>query len=245
LRIFPARPATRAVGREPPIDHGHGGGGGAVPATIVVGRRWASARSVDVPAIPAPAPAGSDRSRVGSRLRPATAGFVRKGDRSVHDTRTREQQMSSTRVQLALNVADLAQATDFYSRLFGVGPHKVHDGYANFAIPDPPLKLVLIENPNAPEALNHIGVEAPTADDVTAALARFRAAGLATTVAEDDRCCHAVQQKLFVTASDVPHGWWEYYSVTDDDPDGPDDATVSACEVRCAADDTTDSVCCG
>lgn len=152
---------------------------------------------------------------------------------------------SSTRVQLALNVADLATATDFYTRLFGVGPHKVRAGYANFAVADPPLKLVLIEDPAAAGSLNHIGVEAPTARDVTEALGRFRAAGLATTLAEDDRCCHAVQQKVFVAAPDVPHGWWEYYSVTDDDPADDGEPGVSACETRCAAGNTADSVCCG
>lgn len=152
--------------------------------------------------------------------------------------------MSSTRIQLALNADDLGEATDFYARLFGVAPHKVRDGYANFAVADPPLKLVLIENPGAAERLNHLGVEAPTPDGVAAALTRFRAAGLATTVAEQDVCCHAVQDKVFVTAPDVPHGWWEYYSVTDDNPTNPEGRTTSACEANCAAQDTADSTCC-
>ncbi len=147
--------------------------------------------------------------------------------------------MSSTRVQLALNVDDLDEATTFYSRLFGVAPHKVRAGYANFAVTDPPLKLVLIENPGAGERLNHLGVEAPTPQVVTEALARFQAAGLATTVAEQDLCCHAVQDKVFVTAPDVPHGWWEYYSVTDDNPDNPRGETTSVCEATCAAESAT------
>ncbi|GEL20984.1 ArsI/CadI family heavy metal resistance metalloenzyme [Pseudonocardia asaccharolytica] len=153
--------------------------------------------------------------------------------------------MSSTRIQLALNVDDLAEATAFYTRLFGVGPHKVRDGYANFAVADPPLKLVLIENPGATERLNHLGVEASTPDDVATALARFRADGLETTVAERDLCCHAVQEKVFVAAPDVPHGWWEYYSVTDDNPDNPDNQTTSVCAASCAAQDTADATCCG
>ena len=157
--------------------------------------------------------------------------------------------MSTTRVQLALNVDDLATATAFYQRMFGVPPHKVRDGYANFAVEDPPLKLVLIENSAAQEALNHLGVEAPTSDHVTAALQRFQAAGLETTVAKQDVCCHAVQDKVFVAAPDVPLGWWEFYSVTDDAPTNPDGATTSVCAVSCAAqdrvdEDETDHTCC-
>jgi catechol 2,3-dioxygenase-like lactoylglutathione lyase family enzyme len=152
--------------------------------------------------------------------------------------------MSTTRIQLALNVDDLAQATAFYTRLFGVEPHKMREGYANFVVADPPLKLVLIENPGAGERLNHLGVEAPTTEHVTRALARFRAAGLATTVAEQDVCCHAVQDKVFITAPDVPLGWWEYYAVTDDDPVNPSGETTSVCAVSCAAQDATAGTCC-
>jgi hypothetical protein len=94
--------------------------------------------------------------------------------------------------------------------MFGVAPHKQRAGYANFAIADPPLKLVLIENPGAAQRLNHLGIEASTPEQVSAALARFSAAGLATRVAEQDLCCHAAQDKVFVTAPDVPLGWWEW-----------------------------------
>jgi catechol 2,3-dioxygenase-like lactoylglutathione lyase family enzyme len=144
--------------------------------------------------------------------------------------------MPATRVQLALNVEDLATATAFYSKLFGVRPHKQRDGYANFAVEDPPLKLVLIENSGARERLNHLGVEAATPEDVSGALARFQAAGLATTVAEQDLCCHAVQDKVFVAAPEVPNGWWEYYAVTDDNPANPNRATTSACAAACESD---------
>lgn len=153
--------------------------------------------------------------------------------------------MTGSRIQLALNVDDLGEAIAFYSRLFGGPPHKVRAGYANFAVADPPLKLVLIENPGAAERLNHLGVEAPTTGEVTAALSRFTAAGLSTTVAERDVCCHAVQDKVFVAAPDVPHGWWEYYAVTDDDPADPDGGSTSVCAANCAARDTADATCCG
>ncbi len=140
--------------------------------------------------------------------------------------------MPTTRVQLALNVDDLAAATDFYTKLFGVGPHKERPGYANFAIDDPPLKLVLFENADADETLNHIGIEAPSVADVVAAAERFRSAGLTTRAITDDLCCHAVQDKVFVTAPGVPHGWWEYYAVTDDDPTDTADQPATEC---CAA----------
>jgi catechol 2,3-dioxygenase-like lactoylglutathione lyase family enzyme len=150
--------------------------------------------------------------------------------------------MPTTRVQLALNVEDLQAATDFYTKLFGVPPHKQRAGYANFAIEDPPLKLVLFENADAPGTLNHLGIEAPTVDAVTAADERFRAAGLDTRSITDDLCCHAVQDKVFVTAPDVPLGWWEYYAVTDDDPVENTDQPASQC---CAAPaGTSGSSCC-
>ena len=152
--------------------------------------------------------------------------------------------MPTTRIQLALNVEDITEATAFYERLFGVPPHKQRDGYANFVVEDPPLKLVLFQSPGAGERLNHLGIEAPTAQHVSEALARFQAAGLQTRLAEQDVCCHAVQDKVFVTAPDVPLGWWEYYTVTDDNPANPDGASTLACETVCAAGDTEQDSCC-
>ena len=152
--------------------------------------------------------------------------------------------MPTARIQLALNVNDLAEATAFYQRFLGVEPHKVRDGYANFAVTNPPLKLVLIENPGATERLNHLGIEASTPGQVAAELSRFRAAGLTTTVAEQDLCCHAAQDKVFITAPDVPLGWWEYYAITDDTPANPTGATASVCAATCAAEDTATGTCC-
>src|ERR1035438_222821 len=102
-----------------------------------------------------------------------------------------------SRVQLALNVADIDEAIVFYSKPFGTEPAKVRPGYANFAIDDPPLKLVLIEDTNqTPGTLNHLGVEVPTTDEVTAAQARLADAGLVTALEEATSCCYAVQDKV-------------------------------------------------
>jgi hypothetical protein len=125
-----------------------------------------------------------------------------------------------------------------------VAPHKQREGYANFAIADPPLKLVLIEKPGAGGGLNHLGIEAPTSERVDDALARFQTAGLQTQVAEQDVCCHAAQHKVFVTAPDVPLGWWEYYTVLDDNPADPDGASTLACEMGCSTGDTEQATCC-
>jgi predicted enzyme related to lactoylglutathione lyase len=152
--------------------------------------------------------------------------------------------MSTNRIQLALNVDDVSVAVAFYEKMFGVPPHKVRDGYANFAIEDPPLKLVLIEKPGAAEHLNHLGVEAASSSDVTEALRRFQAAGLETIVAEQDVCCHATQDKVFVTAPNVPLGWWEVYSISDDNPANPEGADNSVCAASCAAQDNAESTCC-
>jgi catechol 2,3-dioxygenase-like lactoylglutathione lyase family enzyme len=120
-----------------------------------------------------------------------------------------------SRIQLALRVADLDAAVDFYSRLFGTAPAKRRPGYANFAIAEPPLKLVLLEGTaGEPTRMDHLGVEVPTADEVSAATDRVAGAGLATRVEEGTTCCYAVQDKVWVTG---PGGEpWEVYTVTGD-----------------------------
>jgi catechol 2,3-dioxygenase-like lactoylglutathione lyase family enzyme len=123
------------------------------------------------------------------------------------------------RVQLALNVSDIDEAVEFYSKLFGAFPAKRQPGYANFAIADPPLKLVLIEDIDArgngiEGALNHLGFEVETPDDVTAASTRLSGEGLATRVEDSTTCCYAVQDKVWVSDPDgVP---WEVYTVLTD-----------------------------
>ncbi|MEY9843115.1 ArsI/CadI family heavy metal resistance metalloenzyme [Streptacidiphilus sp. MAP5-3] len=120
-----------------------------------------------------------------------------------------------SRVQLALNVADLDASVAFYSQLFGTEPAKRRPGYANFAIAEPPLKLVLIEGePGQQTRLDHLGVEVATTADVTAATTRLKDAGLATFEENDTSCCYALQDKVWV------HGPgrepWEVYVVKAD-----------------------------
>jgi catechol 2,3-dioxygenase-like lactoylglutathione lyase family enzyme len=149
--------------------------------------------------------------------------------------------MQTSRVQLALNVTDIDAATRFYTDMFGVEPAKQRAGYANFEIADPPLKLVLFEHPTAVSPLNHLGVEVPASSDVVAAAERFRAVGLSHNMTESDRCCHAVQDKVWVDAPDVPLGAWEFYTVLADDT-GDDAADVqSAC---CSNASSQDGPCC-
>jgi catechol 2,3-dioxygenase-like lactoylglutathione lyase family enzyme len=120
-----------------------------------------------------------------------------------------------SRVQLALRVADLEGSVAFYSRLFGTEPAKRRPGYANFAITEPPLKLVLIEGtPGEPTRMDHLGVEVQSTDEVTAATARLSAAGLATATEEDTACCYAVQDKVWVTGPGAEP--WEVYVVKSD-----------------------------
>jgi catechol 2,3-dioxygenase-like lactoylglutathione lyase family enzyme len=119
-----------------------------------------------------------------------------------------------SRVQLAINVADLDEAIGFYSKLFATEPAKVRPGYANFAVAEPPLKLVLVEGQGDPGTLNHLGVEVASTDDVAAATARLSGAGLATATEDEVACCFAVQDKVWV---DGPGGEpWEIYTVLGD-----------------------------
>ena len=126
-----------------------------------------------------------------------------------------------SRVQLALNVSDVDAAVEFYSKLFNAEPAKRRPGYANFAIVDPPLKLVLIEDELARGhgtlgALNHLGIEVETTDDVRSATVRLSDSGLATTTQEATECCYALQDKVWV---EDPNGApWEAYTVLADAP---------------------------
>lgn len=118
------------------------------------------------------------------------------------------------RLQLALNVNDIDQAVDFYSKLFDVEPAKRKPGYANFAIANPPLKLVLFEVKDAAERLNHLGVEVEEADEVATATERLKAAGLADLVEDEATCCYATQDKVWAIE---PQGLrWEWYRVLED-----------------------------
>ena len=119
-----------------------------------------------------------------------------------------------SRLQLAIDVGDLDEAVDFYSRMFGTGPAKVRPGYANFAIDEPPLKLVLFEKPGGGGTINHLGVEVGTTAQVVAAEARLAAADLETTGIEDTECCYAEKTETWLEAPDDLR--WEWYVKTAD-----------------------------
>ncbi len=137
-----------------------------------------------------------------------------------------------SRVQLALNVPDIDEAVDFYAKLFRTEPSKRKPGYANFAVADPPLKLVLFENPDADARLNHLGVEVPDSDAVWAHQLRLAGEGV-ESLEESGTCCFPQQDKVWV---DGPDGAWEIYTVlADSDTFGQSSAKV---------DDGGDSLCC-
>jgi lactoylglutathione lyase len=142
-----------------------------------------------------------------------------------------------SRVQLALNVDDLDEAVTFYSKLFNTEPAKVKAGYANFAIVEPPLKLVLLENRGRGGTLNHLGVEVDSTDTVHTEITRLTAAGLFTEEEIGTTCCFATQDKVWVTGSAGEK--WEVYTVlADSDTFGADPNQLSN-------NQTENSVCCG
>jgi catechol 2,3-dioxygenase-like lactoylglutathione lyase family enzyme len=135
-----------------------------------------------------------------------------------------------SRVQLALRVADLEGSVDFYSKLFGTEPAKRRPGYANFAIAEPPLKLVLIEGEDGQDTrLDHLGVEVASTEQVTAATERLKQAGLATFEENDTSCCYALQDKVWVSGPGQEP--WEVYVVKADADtlDKSADAAPDAC----------------
>ncbi|MFN2505004.1 MAG: ArsI/CadI family heavy metal resistance metalloenzyme [Acidimicrobiales bacterium] len=155
-----------------------------------------------------------------------------------------------SRIQLALNVDDVDAAVSFYSKLFDTTPRKLRDGYANFSVESPPLKLVLFEQPGKGGTINHLGVEVESTDLVGAAQARLNGEGLATAAEEGVACCYARQDKVWVEG---PSGEaWEVYTVLEDvemldgerrtlDPETGDVCCRAVTEERTAA---TASACC-
>ena len=134
-----------------------------------------------------------------------------------------------SRIQLALNVEDLDAAVEFYSKLFATEPAKRRPGYANFAVTEPPLKLVLIEGGGDPGTINHLGVEVFSTDEVAAAALRLRAAGLVTDEERETTCCYAVQDKVWVSGPDASR--WEVYTVL---ADASEEASLGCASDACA-----------
>ena len=118
------------------------------------------------------------------------------------------------RLQLALNVDNLDEAVEFYSKMFGTAPAKLRPGYANFAVADPPLKLVLFEGAGPNGSINHLGVETDTAAEVSDAEARLSASGIATTGVADTVCCYAEKTETWIESPDSNR--WEWYVKTGD-----------------------------
>lgn len=154
-----------------------------------------------------------------------------------------------SRLQLALNVDDLEASIAFYSRLFASEPAKVRPGYANFAVAEPPLKLVLIENPGHGGSLNHLGVEVEDVDTVDAIQTRLAEVGLASVDERDTTCCYAKQDKFWV--SGTPNGEsWEVYTVLADSPTPNGEAEGQECCTDKLVDaspgqEAAAAVCCG
>jgi hypothetical protein len=134
------------------------------------------------------------------------------------------------RVQLALNVPNLEEAIAFYNDVFSAEPAKVRPGYANYALSEPPLKLVLIENPGASERLNHLGVEVASSADVVSHTRRL-GKRLPIRLEKGTECCYALQDKVWVSGPDRTD--WEFYTVLAD-----------ALAMNCAADEPSAVACC-
>jgi catechol 2,3-dioxygenase-like lactoylglutathione lyase family enzyme len=152
-----------------------------------------------------------------------------------------------SRLQLALNVDDLEQSVAFYSRLFGTEPAKRRPGYANFAVAQPPLKLVLIENPGKGGSLNHLGVEVQDTDAVDAEQARLAEHGFAAVEERESTCCYAKQDKIWV--QNTPNGeQWEIYAVLADSPTfsagAPQGEAQGCCTTQTAGTPAAASACC-
>jgi catechol 2,3-dioxygenase-like lactoylglutathione lyase family enzyme len=154
-----------------------------------------------------------------------------------------------SRIQLALNVNDVDEAVAFYSKLFGTAPAKRRPGYANFAITEPPLKLVLLENPGHGGSLNHLGVEVSDVDTVETERTRLAEAGLASIDERGTTCCYAKQDKFWVEGA--PNGErWEIYTILADsqtfsgEPGGGPECCGTTQTETSATEPVTAAACC-
>jgi catechol 2,3-dioxygenase-like lactoylglutathione lyase family enzyme len=139
---------------------------------------------------------------------------------------------STGRLQLALNVEDLAASTRFYADLFGAEPVKQRDGYVNFAIAEPPLKLILFQGPHG-GTINHLGVEVPSSAEVKQTIDRLEDTEMHLDVEQAVTCCYATQNKVWVTAPDGER--WEYYTVLADAEQAATDGDDCGCSTANAA----------
>src|ERR1700712_4386374 len=144
-----------------------------------------------------------------------------------------------SRVQLALNVDNLEESISFYSKLFNTQPTKIKPGYANFAVAEPPLKLILMENPGQGGSINHLGVEVADVDTVDSEQTRLSEAGLASIYERGTTCCYAKQDKFWVEGA--PNGErWEVYTVLADSPT----FTLAEAAPCCGNNVDAEAVCC-
>jgi catechol 2,3-dioxygenase-like lactoylglutathione lyase family enzyme len=141
-----------------------------------------------------------------------------------------------SRLQLALNVSNLEESVKFYSTFFKTEPAKLRPGYANFAIAEPPLKLVLFENPSNPGTINHLGVEVFSTEEVVDATRYLAGQGLETDVEDGTVCCHALQDKVWVDGPD--NSRWEVYTVL---ADASESSSISGDQTCCASEPLSSS----
>jgi Glyoxalase/Bleomycin resistance protein/Dioxygenase superfamily len=154
----------------------------------------------------------------------------------MHQCHAETKEAPMSRIQLALNVENLEESIGFYSKLFATEPAKVRPGYANFAVTEPPLKLVLIENPGQGGSINHLGIEVTDAGTVDAEQTRLAQAGFDSVDERGTTCCYAEQDKFWV--ENAPNGErWEVYTVLADSPvaGGPNEASACSCGTATAS----------
>ena len=152
---------------------------------------------------------------------------------------TAQETPTTGRLQLALNVEDLEASKRFYSELFGTEPVKERDGYVNFSIAEPPLKLILVQS-NEGGTINHLGVEVPSSAGVKAAIGRLEPTEMKLDIENEVTCCYATQDKVWATAPDGER--WEYYTVLADAEQLESDAC--GCEAPTASAEPVKAACC-
>lgn len=125
------------------------------------------------------------------------------------------QPVNALKAHLALNVRNVVNSTEFYTKMLGIEPSKVRHGYAKFDVQNPPLNLTLNEVAFKERgALSHLGIQVASTEDVLTMRQRWADSGLVTREEMQTNCCYATQDKTWVRDPDGNE--WEAFVVLKD-----------------------------
>jgi catechol 2,3-dioxygenase-like lactoylglutathione lyase family enzyme len=105
------------------------------------------------------------------------------------------------RFHVNVSVGDLDRSIEFYRTLFGEEPALVKEDYAKWMLDDPRVNFAVSLSKSA-HGVNHVGLQADTAEELAEIQARLREARETTLDQPDAECCYARSTKTWVRDPD-------------------------------------------